>query len=117
MDEVSTIYGLRVRGDTEVRYVGRTVKPLAHRLYGHLNTAKAMTEPTLFASWLREHGQTVEIFEISRVAGWSEAKAAERDTIRICLALNHKLFNFWLVPPSKWLSLPRGSHPRWKVAA
>lgn len=97
-DVPGTIYGLRIKGSTEARYIGRTLKPLEKRLYGHLYEARRMPIPTLFARWLNENRSEIEIFPIRVVSEWRELKLAERDMILACVALNHRLFNQWLVP-------------------
>jgi hypothetical protein len=94
------IYGLRVRGSPEVRYVGRTRFTPADRLVGHVREAKLYgRRPTAgFGGWLLDNEGDIEAFEIATVTGKAEACAAERAAVEFCCILNHRLFNTWLVP-------------------
>lgn len=114
------IYGLRLTGETEARYIGRTGHPLWSRRRIHMNEAKSQPSPTDFARWLKRNGSQVEIFEIATTESATEALALEREMVRVCLALNHRLFNRWLVPAERRLPLrtrPTSPDPSERAAA
>lgn len=94
----ATVYGLRLRGDREVRYIGFTRGALPNRLAKHrLGTAcKASYRPLI--PWVREHGDNVEIFPIAKCATVAEARATEAVLIALCLRLNQRLLNGAQVP-------------------
>lgn len=94
------IYGLRLKGATEVRYVGRT-KKIEQRLAGHFSTAKQMPWATNFANWLLENKELIELVVLGTAEGQRDACRAERAAVAFCLALNHRLFNQWLVPADR----------------
>lgn len=91
------IYGLRLKGDKEVRYIGQSAN-VAQRLAGHLGTAHSMPWATDFAYWLIENADTVEAVELTTVETREEARRVERNTVGMFVALGHRLFNQWLVP-------------------
>jgi hypothetical protein len=92
------IYGLRLKGSHEVRYIGQTVYDPAHRLTNHFLHAKQHMRPTTFVCWLLENGENVEAFKIALVESREEARGTERAVIALCLRLNHRLFNRHGVP-------------------
>jgi hypothetical protein len=89
-----TIYGIRLKGETEVRYVGLTYKTISVRLREHRRTPCV---PGL-SGWIVENGDQVEIFAIASVDNEAEAKATEKVLILLCARLNHRLFNRANVP-------------------
>lgn len=91
------IYALRVRGELEARYVGQSADP-QKRLQGHLGMARNMPWATNFANWLIENRNEIEAVELARAPTRAEARSVERSMVAVCLALNHRLFNQWLVP-------------------
>lgn len=97
----ATVYGLRLKGDREVRYIGFTRGDLATRLKKHRNA-----EPCLPASympirkWVREHGDKVEIFPIAKCDTVAEARKTESILIALCVQLNQRLLNGAQVPAS-----------------
>jgi len=92
-----TVYGLRLRGEKEVRYIGQTADVSA-RLAGHFSTAKRMPWATDFAHWLRDNGPIIEAVSLAVAETRIEARAIERQMVGACAALGHRLFNQWLVP-------------------
>lgn len=102
---VYTVYGLRVRGTADVRYIGQTNNLLELRLIGHHRTARRMPRPTRFADWLKSHGGDVEIFSIHICTTRAEAVAKEQLVIHTCVAVGWPIFNQHHVPPH--LRLPQ----------
>lgn len=94
------VYGLRVTGDREVRYIGFTGHDAATRLKGHYSNAKLYgARPTVgLAGWLLDNEGNVEAVELARAGGKAAIRIAERAAVEFCVALNHRLFNTWLVP-------------------
>lgn len=91
------VYGLRLRGEREVRYIGETSGPPEFRLHLHLAAARKRRIGAL-GEWLLANEGSVEAFKISAVNTRSEARATERAIIALCLRLNHRLFNIAGVP-------------------
>lgn len=94
-----TVYGLRLKGDPEVRYVGLTCKDLKRRLRQHRTGGNS----PLLSPWLRENSDEVEIFPIAAVECREEATATEKVMIALCCRLDHRLFN-------------RAHNPKWSQA-
>lgn len=95
-----TVYALRVKGDPEVRYIGQTWN-VEQRLAGHLSTAHHMPWATTFADWLKGNRDSIEAVELATADTREEARRIERETVAVFLALDHRLFNQWLVPAEK----------------
>lgn len=93
-----TVYGLRLRGDPEVRYVGSTRHGADRRLNQHFYLTAGMQSGTPFATWLRENRKTIECFTIWEADTGDEALSLERGTIEMCLRLGQRLFNRKHVP-------------------
>ena len=99
-----TVYGVRVKGEREVRYIGQTAHTPEHRLVhlrgehgGRWNVCQRPCA-SHFLCWLHQGRANIEAFEIAVCATRAEAKELERATIAICLKLNHRLFNGDFVP-------------------
>ena len=92
------IYAIRIAGDVEARYIGQTQDSGDHRLHCLLNQARIMPRRTVFANWLVDNGARLVAVTLFTVETRAEARAIERQTVQCCLALNHRLFNQWLVP-------------------
>ena len=95
------IYGVGLRGATEIRYVGQTIRPLSVRLTWALFAAKRMPRPTNYARWLIDNEPGLDIFAIDTAESLVEALETERGAIKFCLALGHRLFNIHHVPRAK----------------
>ena len=95
-----TIYGIRLKDDPEVRYIGLTYKPIQKRLKEHLRMACVPN----FAPWLRANIEQIEVFAIASVEDDREqAKATEKVVIALCSRMGHRLFNRAHVDPSlRW---------------
>ena len=94
-----TIYGIRLKGDREVRYVGLTYRDLKTRLRQHRTTPCVRH----LMPWLVEHGEQVEVFPIATTENHEEAKTTEKVVISLCVQLNQRLFNRAHVPPhARW---------------
>jgi len=94
------IYGLRLRGDAEVRYVGQT-KDVEQRFAGHFGRAKGMPWQDALAMWLTDNEPEVEWFEIDRAETREEARQIERVAVSFALKFGHRLYNLHLVPADK----------------
>jgi predicted GIY-YIG superfamily endonuclease len=83
------VYGLRLKGTAEWRYIGCTTnkdsRELAHRSYDRKNPSKW--------KWMREHGQAVEMIILSTFDDEYEAATEEARLIRYYRAEGYKLFN------------------------
>jgi hypothetical protein len=93
-----TVYGLRLRGEREVRYVGQTIGSGKVRLKGHMNEAPKGRYNKALCAWLSEHGDNVEAFHIGYTDTRDEALAMERAIIALCLRLEQRLFNQRNIP-------------------
>lgn len=91
-----TVYGLRLKGDREVRYIGQTQRSLEDRLFNHFSAARHVAGG--LCGWLRVNADEVEAFKIAYTDNLDEARATERVVIALCLRLNHRLFNRAHVP-------------------
>jgi hypothetical protein len=84
------VYGIRLKGDTEVRYIGQTRQELRTRHFNH--RGEAANRP--LRDWLRQSGAAnVDIFEIARCNTLEQALVTEKVIIALCVRLNHRLFN------------------------
>lgn len=86
-----TVYGLRLIGETEPRYIGMTRRPLAYRVKCHLSYA--CNRIGKFADWLNDNRELVEAYEIAETADRELAKVIERGIIRTRILNGHQLFN------------------------
>lgn len=84
-----TIYGLRLNGSKEVRYIGQTRAHLDERMTGHFG--KGPDSP--LRRWIAENREQVECFKIGFADFPDEARAIERVFIALCSRLNHRLLN------------------------
>ncbi len=87
-----TIYGLRLIGSKEVRYIGQTRSHLEVRMAGHFSKKRDETETPL-RQWLVENRQQIECFKIGYADDPDEARAIESVFISLCSRLDHRLFN------------------------
>lgn len=94
------VYGLRVKEDREVRYVGETNSLPEFRLYGHYANARCDREylHSALTDWLLENEGNVEAFKIGAADTREEARGLEKAVIALCLRLNQRLFNRTGVP-------------------
>jgi hypothetical protein len=88
-----TVYGIRIRGERETRYIGQTSGDPKTRL-----TALRCDAGAAFLHWLDANRGRLEAFSIARFTTREEAKATEAVVINLCLRLNHRLFNRDHVP-------------------
>lgn len=94
-----TVYGIRLRGTIDVRYIGQTGQEISRRLtshYGELLCQYGTKTP--FAEWALGNRADIEVFAISEHSTRAAAKEAERAAIKLACALGHKLFNQNFVP-------------------
>lgn len=99
------IYGLRLQGAPEVRYIGLTSHTPESRLVSLTRHSRLYGRRPIvgLSGWLLDNEGAVDAFEITRVEAKKEAHAAERAAVEFCLKLNHRLFNTWLVPAAQRL--------------
>jgi hypothetical protein len=93
-----TVYGLRLKGEREARYIGQTVGSGNLRLKGHKNEAPKGRHNKALCEWLSENGDDVEAFHIAYTDTRDEALAMERAIIALCLRLEQRLFNQRNIP-------------------
>ena len=97
-----TVYGIRLIGEREVRYIGQTSQTLKARFSGicteHGRDWSGWPRYTAFGQWLDENRELTEIFAIAKCDTRDEALATERVMIALCLRLNQRLFNGDHVP-------------------
>jgi hypothetical protein len=98
------VYGLRLRGEIEVRYIGQTKRHPDDRLRGHLSYAWGMPLPTMFAHWLMDNEPQIETFVIDHGDDLADILKKERAAIKVCSAVGHKLFNLHGVSPEKHIT-------------
>lgn len=92
------VYGIRLKGDHEIRYVGFSRYSGERRLRQHFAMASREEVGTPFAAWLHDNRTNVEVFQIWAPATCDEAVALEHGTIEMCVRLGHRLFNRSRVP-------------------
>jgi hypothetical protein len=91
-----TVYGLRLKGEKEPRYVGMTRRPTEYRLQRHCSYALTRTGP--FPEWLNENFRNIEVVPLAKSADREVAKATEKLAILLFLAAGQSLFNQAHVP-------------------
>lgn len=94
-----SVYGIRLKGDVEVRYVGLTRHSEKWRLRQHfyMNAGRCGAS-TPFGIWLHENRANVEVFQIWEAETSDQGLVMERGTIEMCTRLGHRLFNRQHVP-------------------
>lgn len=99
------VYGLRLKGDIECRYVGQTGKASPERrLAESINDAKQRVKearrlhPDGIHCWLANNAENIEAFKIGGVDTREQARAMERTIIALVLRLGHRLLNVSGVP-------------------
>lgn len=105
---MSVIYGIRVLGSPEIRYVGQTSRAPEVRMRQLRSLALAAPRKGEFDRWLIDNNIEVVVLDVVEAGS---ANIAERATVRLCLAMGHRLFNQWLVPAEKRIG-PRPSYSR-----
>lgn len=90
-----TVYGIRIRGTDEVRYVGFTRFTPAERLHRHFVTGNYRR---CFKSWLITNRDSLEAFAIIKCRDVPTARAMEKAAIATCALLGHRLHNSDHVP-------------------
>lgn len=119
------IYGFRLVGDTECRYVGMTTHEPADRLKYRMGEARRfvrwkIADPDGLHQWLLKNEGTVEAFTIAKAGTRADALETERAIVAVVLCLGHRLFNHWLVPSHKrigWKTLDERRKARCQAAA
>lgn len=95
---MTEIYGLRERGSEEIRYIGRTEKPLCERLHKHKLNARHNYPPAI-SQWINsaERIEIIPLVECERRDG----PATERRLVEKYCAAGHRLTNSHLVPRAR----------------
>lgn len=93
-----TVYGIRLKGSIEVRYIGFTRLSLEERLQKHLNGQIFVASYRPLIPWLRANRGSVEAFAIAKFDTEAAARTAEGVVISLCLRLGQRLFNGAQVP-------------------
>lgn len=97
------IYGIRLIGDPEIRYVGQTGKGVERRLYEKAYFARRDWGDALMSQWMRDNEGRVEVVVIDTVTSEVDARAAERATVKMLSNIGHRLFNRNLIAREKRL--------------
>jgi predicted GIY-YIG superfamily endonuclease len=82
------IYGLHLKGDDEIRYVGSTCNPQS-RLWAHLRDTEKGTPKDL---WVKENYTRI-CMKILATAAERDRRKAEQRAILECFGKGHRLFN------------------------
>lgn len=93
-----TIYGLRLTGSDEVRYIGQTIGSPALRLKGHYASALYRPFNRPLCEWLIANRGSVEAFVIVTAAARGAACVRERVTIQDFAERGDRLFNLYHRP-------------------
>ena len=104
---IFTIYGFRLKGGHEVRYIGQTRYDPAKRLQFLTWEARQCRMQRPFNDWLLVDGASIEAFAIAHASTHADALRVERETINMALMLGQRLFNHDHVPASMRLVAPR----------
>lgn len=88
-----TVYGIRLKGEREARYIGQTSGKPGTRL-SSLQCGGGL----VFRKWLSDNRENLETFAIAYADTRVEAVAIEQVAVAFCLRLNHRLFNREHVP-------------------
>jgi hypothetical protein len=110
------VYGLRLMGDVECRYIGQTGKTPEVRRYALVSEGRTRVKqnrlvyPGDFWHWLADNHEQIEVFAIGKVDTRAEAVAMERAIIALVLRLGHRLFNITGVPLDQQLGRIRTRH-------
>jgi predicted GIY-YIG superfamily endonuclease len=86
------VYGLRLKGDKEVRYIGQTNDDPIYRFRTHMTRARSAGGMRV-DPWLLENEGSVEAFKIAACETREEAQSMERAITALCVRLDHRLFN------------------------
>lgn len=99
------IYGFRLTGDVECRYVGMTSRTPKARLADltaearwYSNVFTDRVAPDGLKQWLLDNKGNVDAFNIGKVETKREALDMERTLIALVLQLGHRLLNVQHVP-------------------
>lgn len=90
-----TVYGIRLKGGHELRYVGQTAHDPDRRMTAHCSEHGPHSH---FSAWIKANRPNVETVKLGFSDTRNEAKAIERVMVAFCLRLNHRLFNRDHVP-------------------
>jgi len=91
-----TVYGLRLKGDREPRYVGITWRGVEYRLRRHFSYSRGRTGR--LSEWLNANRDKIEPFRIAETDDREVAKATEKLAIATLIAAGQRLLNQAHVP-------------------
>ena len=110
------VYGLRLKGDLECRYIGQTGKAPEDRLIDRIRQSRHHVKigycahPDGLSQWVAANADNIEVFRIAKTETRQEARATERVIIALVLRLGHRLLNLEGVPPEQQIGW---THRRW----
>lgn len=96
MTETYVIYGLRLSGSTEYRYIGLTTATLKKRLSGHKSQAFTKKSRLAVHCWMRKHGPDLilgEVMEYCPIDDLPYLNYAEKYWIQSLKEFGHRLLN------------------------
>lgn len=99
-----TIYGLRKAGAEEIRYIGRSAKPLDLRLNRHIYNAGRGYPPAI-SNWIAK-AKAVEIVPLAQCEA-EHGCAVERALVEQYWSDGHRLTNSHLVPRTPSARTPK----------
>lgn len=95
------VYGFRLIGDTEIRYVGQTKHTGQKRLSFEQTMAKKRWKHDALSQWLFDTLGQVEAFTIWSCPDEESARLKEAETIAFCLAIGHRILNKQHASPAR----------------
>lgn len=110
------VYGLRLKGDLECRYIGQTGKTPEARLVDRIRQSRHHVNigycapPDGLSQWVVDNADNIEVFKIAKCETREEARATERVLIALVLRLGHRLLNLDGVPRDQQIGYP---HRKW----
>ncbi len=93
-----TVYGIRLIGTNEARYIGFTKFTPQERLQRHSIDSTYGTPGRPLRQWLIANRGMVEAFAIGEMETEAAARTMEKVVIALCLRLGQRLFNSDHVP-------------------
>jgi hypothetical protein len=104
------VYGLRVIGERECRYIGLTGKSTPRgRLLNLTGMARSTNRrhPDGLWQWLLDNERNIETFKICKVENVIDGRAMEKAIITIALQLGQRLLNVQHVPDEQRIGYVR----------
>jgi hypothetical protein len=102
-----TVYALRLKGETEVRYIGLTNGDPQNRVCNLRSCEVGLHRASLFGQWLDSHYGDIEALTLATCKDRSEGKAAEIEAITMAVKTGQRLFYRDQVPKAARISSDR----------